>query len=82
MFEVMGKRARFSLIINEPERARKENTVMNMNKLKSDKVEEMIKTMTHAQIVELRNKLKMYGNVNYLLRSLYYDYDKQCWIEG
>ena len=44
-------------------------------------LEERIKDLTHAEIADLREELKSKGDKTYLARILYYDYDKQVWIE-
>lgn len=46
-----------------------------------NELEQMIKTMTHAEIIELRDKLKADKSSLANFRPLYYDYTAQVWID-
>jgi hypothetical protein len=46
----------------------------------SSELLDLIESMTHSERVELRNELTKIGE-NRQLRSLYYDYAKQVWID-
>lgn len=56
------------------------NREHSMKHLDANQVALMIKDMDHTSIIQLREELKASGNRCYLLRVLYYDYDKQVWI--
>lgn len=53
----------------------------NLNKMTREDIENTISDLDHSEILKLRTDLKAAGNPNYLLRPLYYDYKKQCWIK-
>lgn len=42
---------------------------------------DLVETLTHAERVQLRAELEAAGCTK-LIRSLYYDYKTQTWIEG
>ena len=42
-------------------------------------VADAVDTLTHAERIELRTALEAMGYQK-LVKNLYYDYDKQCWI--
>lgn len=54
--------------------------LISLSVLTASQIEELAANMTHRQIIVFRDNLKAAGNMHYLLRVLYYDYDKQCWI--
>jgi hypothetical protein len=45
-----------------------------------DKLSDIIDSMSHGDRIKLRKELETDG-CNQLARNLYYDYDKQTWIE-
>ena len=45
-----------------------------------DTVVEWVDCLSYAERIQLRGELERLG-CDKLVRNLYYDYDKQCWIE-
>lgn len=46
-----------------------------------DELSDWVDTLTHGERIELRQELEKDG-CKQLIRSLYFDYDKQVWIEA
>ena len=59
----------------------KQNKGDDMNNLNETEFIDYVDTLTDAQRVKLRKELETQGNKRYLLRSLYYNYETQNWID-
>lgn len=53
---------------------------MEVSNMSENEVEILVEHLEHKDIVDLRERLKVAGNKNYLLRVLYFDYKQQVWI--
>lgn len=51
-----------------------------INDLSTARCEQFVDSLSHAERIELRQYLELFG-CQKLIRSLYYDYASQSWIE-
>ena len=54
---------------------------MDVSNMTENEIEILVEHLEHKDIVGLRERLKLSGNKNYLLRVLYFDYKNQVWIQ-